>query len=128
MHSDLAKIIVTENEIQTRVSEMAIKMAQDYSQAENVYLVGILKGAFIFLADLARQHRRVGLPRGRVGPLWSVPNVIRQVYRMAEQVPDSRVFLNNRGTHPLMWSQPQDFRHVSDDFLETLETWSSVEE
>jgi hypoxanthine phosphoribosyltransferase len=55
MHPDLAKIIVTENEIQTRVSEMASKMAKDYSQIENVYLVGILKGAFIFLADLARQ-------------------------------------------------------------------------
>jgi len=52
----------------------------------------------------------------------ALPNVIRQVYRMAEQVPDSRVFLNNRGTHPLMWSQPQDFRHVSDYFLGTLET------
>ena len=52
----------------------------------------------------------------------ALPNVISQVCRMAEQVPDSRVFLNNRGTHPLMWSQPQDFRHVSDYFLETLET------
>ncbi len=55
MHSELAKIIVTENEIQARVSEMAAEMAQDYSQVDNVYLVGILKGAFIFLADLARQ-------------------------------------------------------------------------
>ena len=55
MHSDLAKIIVNENEIQTRVSEMASEMTQDYRQVENVYLVGILKGAFIFLADLARQ-------------------------------------------------------------------------
>ncbi len=52
----------------------------------------------------------------------ALPNVIRQVCRMAEQVPDSRVFLNNRGAHPLMWSQVKDFRHVSDYFLETLET------
>ena len=55
MHSDLEKIIVNEHEIQTRVSEMASEITEDYRQIESVYLVGILMGAFIFLADLARQ-------------------------------------------------------------------------
>ena len=55
MHPELSKIIVSENEIQARVNELAREINQDYNQVETVYLVGILKGAFIFLADLARR-------------------------------------------------------------------------
>jgi valacyclovir hydrolase len=50
----------------------------------------------------------------------ALPNVTQQICRMAEQVANSRIFLNNEGDHPLMWSRPDDFRHVSDYFVENI--------
>jgi hypoxanthine phosphoribosyltransferase len=55
MHPDLARVIISEKEIQDRVSELAQRISNDYAQVDKVYLVGILKGAFIFLADLSRK-------------------------------------------------------------------------
>jgi hypoxanthine phosphoribosyltransferase len=40
------------------VKELADQISTDFADRENIYLVGILKGAFIFLADLAR-HLKV---------------------------------------------------------------------
>ena len=53
--SDLARILITEEAIQARVKELANEISKDLRGVESLYLVGILKGAFIFLADLARQ-------------------------------------------------------------------------
>ena len=53
--SDLARILITEEAIQARVKELAKQISKDLPGVESLYLVGILKGAFIFLADLARQ-------------------------------------------------------------------------
>ena len=44
---------ISAEEIQTRVQEMAEEISADYAQRE-LHLVGVLKGAFIFLADLTR--------------------------------------------------------------------------
>ena len=55
LHPDIARMLVSEEAIQTRVSELAVQLSKDYAGVEHVFLVGILKGAFIFLADLARQ-------------------------------------------------------------------------
>jgi pimeloyl-ACP methyl ester carboxylesterase len=50
-----------------------------------------------------------------------LPQVAQQNCRMAEQIPDCRLYLHNEGGHPLMWSQPEAFRSVSDGFLRTVE-------
>jgi hypoxanthine phosphoribosyltransferase len=55
LHPDLARIILTEEEIQARVAELAKQIDRDYQGVGKLYLVGILKGAFIFLADLSRR-------------------------------------------------------------------------
>jgi hypoxanthine phosphoribosyltransferase len=55
MHPDLARIIVSEADIKQRVSELAEEITRDYSESDDLYMIGILKGAFIFLADLARE-------------------------------------------------------------------------
>lgn len=54
-HPDLARIIISEEDIQARVKELAKKISKDHADAERIYLIGILKGAFIFMADLCRQ-------------------------------------------------------------------------
>lgn len=54
LHPDLARVILSEEEIKQRVQALAAQIDQDYSDVDCIYLIGILKGAFIFLSDLAR--------------------------------------------------------------------------
>jgi hypoxanthine phosphoribosyltransferase len=53
-------VLISESEIERRVSELAARISEDYADKGEVVLVGVLKGAFIFLADLAR---RLAIPR-----------------------------------------------------------------
>jgi hypoxanthine phosphoribosyltransferase len=55
LHPELAGIIISEGDIKKRVKELADQISADYSTTDRIYLIGILKGAFIFLADLCRQ-------------------------------------------------------------------------
>lgn len=54
MSAEITDIIISEADLRNRVAELAAKISEDYSGQELV-LVGILKGGFIFLADLCRQ-------------------------------------------------------------------------
>ena len=48
------KLIISETEIQKRVKELGTAISSDYGDKPLV-MIGILNGAFIFMADLARQ-------------------------------------------------------------------------
>jgi hypoxanthine phosphoribosyltransferase len=48
------KLLLSEKEIQRKVGTLARKISRDFSGRE-VLLIGVLKGAFIFMADLARK-------------------------------------------------------------------------
>jgi hypoxanthine phosphoribosyltransferase len=62
-HPDIARILISENAIQARVREIAAQISRDYGGVERLYLVGVLKGAFIFLADLTRAMTQIeGMP------------------------------------------------------------------
>ncbi|HLA97757.1 MAG TPA: hypoxanthine phosphoribosyltransferase [Anaerolineales bacterium] len=54
LHPDLERILIPAESIQRRVVELAQQISHDFQGVDRLYLVGILKGAFIFLADLAR--------------------------------------------------------------------------
>jgi len=54
LHPDLSRVIISADQIQTRVEELADKINHDFAGVEQLYMVGILKGAFMFLADLTR--------------------------------------------------------------------------
>lgn len=47
------KLLISENEIQNRVTELGSEIYQDFKN-ENPILIGVLNGGFIFLADLIR--------------------------------------------------------------------------
>jgi hypoxanthine phosphoribosyltransferase len=47
-------VLIPAAEIQRRVHEMGAEIDRDYPGGEPVYLIAVLKGAFVFLADLAR--------------------------------------------------------------------------
>jgi hypoxanthine phosphoribosyltransferase len=46
------QILISEQQIQTRVAEMAAEIRRDFP--DEVHLIAVLKGAFIFLSDLVR--------------------------------------------------------------------------
>jgi hypoxanthine phosphoribosyltransferase len=48
------EVLITERQIQEKVSELARRISADYGDTP-VLLVSVLKGSFIFLADLMRQ-------------------------------------------------------------------------
>lgn len=53
MRSDAEKILLTEKEIKAKVVELGQAISRDYEN-KNLLMVGILKGAMIFMADLVR--------------------------------------------------------------------------
>jgi len=50
---NLGKVVVTEDDLQQRVRELGKELTSDYA-GRPVLLVGVLKGAFMFMSDLAR--------------------------------------------------------------------------
>ncbi len=52
--------LISEQDIATRVDELAAQISSDYADQGELVLIGVLKGAFIFLADLSR---RLTIPR-----------------------------------------------------------------
>ena len=57
-HPDLERTLVAADLIQQRVGELARQIEHDYAGADDLLLVGILRGAFIFMADLTRALSR----------------------------------------------------------------------
>ncbi|MFM6978048.1 MAG: hypoxanthine phosphoribosyltransferase [Micrococcales bacterium] len=51
--NDITKVIVTEEQIHARIKEMAAEVDAKYA-GKDVLLVGVLKGAVMFMADLSR--------------------------------------------------------------------------
>ncbi len=47
------KPIITQEEMRKRIRELGLKIAEDY-QGRDLLMVGVLKGAFAFIADLSR--------------------------------------------------------------------------
>jgi hypoxanthine phosphoribosyltransferase len=54
----LGAVVVSEEALQTRVAELGAQITADYAGRAPL-LVGVLKGAFVFMSDLART---IGLP------------------------------------------------------------------
>jgi len=50
------KILLRHSAIQRRIRQMAAQISRDF-RGEHIHLIGVLKGASIFLADLVRQIR-----------------------------------------------------------------------
>ncbi len=53
-------VLVDEGEIAEIVTSIATKLAHDF-KGEEIVLVGVLNGAFVFLHDLARELHRIGM-------------------------------------------------------------------
>ena len=53
MEQDILKVLVTEEELKARVAEMGAELYEKF-HGKNPLFLGVLKGSFIFMADLVR--------------------------------------------------------------------------
>jgi hypoxanthine phosphoribosyltransferase len=54
---DIERVIVTEEQLQTRIKELAVQVEKDY-EGKDLLLVGVLKGAVMAVADFSRALQR----------------------------------------------------------------------
>ncbi len=54
----LKEVVYTESELERRVQELGEAITGFYSDGKELLVLGLLKGSFIFLADLVRRIRR----------------------------------------------------------------------
>ena len=50
---DVGGVLLTEEEIKERVKELGKQISADY-EGEDIFVVGVLKGSFVFMSDLVR--------------------------------------------------------------------------
>lgn len=50
---DIAEVLLTAKELQARITELGAQISADYA-GKNPLLVGVLRGVFVFMADLVR--------------------------------------------------------------------------
>lgn len=48
------KILISENELRTKIREMGAVISEEY-KGKNLLMISVLKGAFVFMADLIRE-------------------------------------------------------------------------
>lgn len=51
---DVGEVLISQQQIQDKISELAARITEDY-RGRDLLLVGVLKGAFMLISDLARQ-------------------------------------------------------------------------
>ena len=50
-----SEILISQSQIQARIRELAVEIRRDHGSESPIHLVAVLKGAFVFLADLMRE-------------------------------------------------------------------------
>jgi hypoxanthine phosphoribosyltransferase len=53
LNADIDRILVTDDEIQSKVGELGKQISEEY-RGRDLLLIGVLKGAFMLMSDLAR--------------------------------------------------------------------------
>ncbi len=96
LHPQLAKVLISEDQLQTRIRELGGQITRDY-QGQEVLLVCILKGAFLFLADLCRS---IDLPQkvefmaiSSYGHATESSGVVRIIKDLNESIEDKHVIV-----------------------------------
>lgn len=93
----LGSVLLSEAVIEARVAELAEQISAEYAGIENLYCIGILKGAFIFLADLTRRltipHTVDFMAVSSYGRKGAVSGEMRLIMDLRQPVEDMHVLL-----------------------------------
>ncbi|GIP41336.1 hypothetical protein J31TS4_46160 [Paenibacillus sp. J31TS4] len=54
MHNDIQEVLYSEEQIREKVRELGARISEDF-QGRNLFVICVLKGAFIFMADLVKE-------------------------------------------------------------------------
>lgn len=97
LRDDVAKILIAERELQARVAELAREIDAAYSDADRLLLVCVLKGAFMFLADLTRhleiRHEVDFMEISSYGARTVSSGVVRILLDLAQSIEDRHVLI-----------------------------------
>ncbi len=101
VHSDIASVLLTERQITDKTAELAARVRADYSVVGRVdrpiLLVGVLKGAVMFMADFARAlDREVEMEFMAIssyGASTSSSGVVRILKDLDRDITDKHVLL-----------------------------------
>lgn len=111
---DPVRELIARDTIERRVRQLAARIDEDYAEADELVLVGVLKGAFIFLADLSRALR---IPR-------RIEFMALSSYRSGSRQGGVRLVLDLRssieGKHVLIVEDIVDSGHTLRFLMETL--------
>jgi hypoxanthine phosphoribosyltransferase len=117
MHDDIERVLVSEEALQARIAELAAEMNATYSDEDLPILVCILKGAFMFLADLTRQltfrHELDFMEISSYGQGTSSSGVVRILLDLASTI---------EGRHVVIVEDIVDTGHTLDYILRNFAT------
>ena len=54
MSDSIKEVLYTEEQLQARVKELGAQITKDYADKDKILLVSVLRGSYIFMADLSR--------------------------------------------------------------------------
>lgn len=96
MHNDIKRVLYTEDQLKQRVSELAAEIKRDF-EGEDLLMVGVLRGAVMFYADLAREldmplHMNF-MALSSYGASSHSSGVVRIQYDMEEDITDRNVII-----------------------------------
>lgn len=110
-----ARELIAEETIRRRVEQLAARISEVYAEADELVMVGVLKGAFIFLADLSRA---LTIPR-------RIEFMALSSYRRGSRRGGVRLVLDLRtsieGKHVLVVEDIVDTGHTLRFLMDTLE-------
>ncbi|MBA3533933.1 MAG: hypoxanthine phosphoribosyltransferase [Ardenticatenales bacterium] len=91
------RVLIDEAQLDARVTAMAAQISAHYQAQGNLVLVGILKGSFIFMADLARRltipHRIEFMALSSYGDLSTSSGEVRMMLDLRRPVAGEHVLL-----------------------------------
>ena len=58
LEDDVSYVMINEAQLQERIEQIAAEITADYADKEDLLLICVLKGAYMFLADLSRELKR----------------------------------------------------------------------
>lgn len=94
---DIKRVLIPADEIQNRVSALAKEIDRDYEGVDRLVLIGILKGAFIFLADLSREitvpHMVDFMSISSYGDSATTTGAVRLILDLRKPIKDEHVII-----------------------------------